>query len=336
MASKKVFFHIGLPKTASTTIQFFCARNRHQLSQQGIDYLVDSAVSYNQINITPFAISLMENPPDVTLDLMKRCASLVPLANMKSRCLDLIHSSPFPTVVLSSEDFIHVSYIEWAKILKDLDGYEVRFIAYIRDMPSYLASNWSQHIKDYIDLGCSLEAFVENGRGIEGINDPYGCLLRLADNVGDEHLVIRPLDSDQWHGGQVSIDFVHHIGGTVNRSFAPEKSKNISFNRPAIELLRFTNVLPIEPLQKKMLRVLIQRKFLKKNPSVIATMTDQQIDKIVERYQSSFLQIKQRFTQAKYHQYPKIYGQQREVYAENPQQQAEYWNFCISELYKLI
>ena len=190
MASKKVIFHIGLPKTASTTIQYFCARNRLQLAQQGIDYLVDSSFSYNQINVTPVAISLMENPPDVTINLMKRCSTLIPLADMRDRCIELIHSSTSPTVVLSSEDFIHVSPIKWTDILKELADYEVRFIAYIRDMPSYLASNWSQHIKDYIDLSCSLEDFIENGRGIEGIYDPYGCLLKLADTVGE--VSVRP------------------------------------------------------------------------------------------------------------------------------------------------
>ena len=334
--TKRVFFHIGLPKAASTTLQEFCSGNVAPLRAQGIDYIIDPSICFNGINVGPVALSLMEDPPSLSMAAARSHPSLIPFEEMGVRCVDLIRKSPLPTVLLSSEDFIHVSPMAWTIFLNTLQAYDVRLVVYIRDMASYLCSNWAQHIEDYMDFNMPLAEFIETGRGIEGIVDPFGCILKLGDEIGDDRILIRPLDPSQWPNQSATSDLLATIGGNTNGKFEPQKPTNISLNRPMTDLLAHTNGMQMEPVQKSMLRLLVMYAQPPTKPSIVSSLEDQEIDTIVERYASGYSELCSRFGTVLSSAYPRCYGQARPAYRPEAIHNSELWGHCIQELYQLV
>src|SRR5450631_2837417 len=102
---KTLVFHIGIPKTGSSAIQVFLARNRPALLREGVDYL----------NSGEFHMGVAGKISSGNGAFLARCllpegarAKIVPGESHLTEALEAIKASDAHTGLISSEMFVDV------------------------------------------------------------------------------------------------------------------------------------------------------------------------------------------------------------------------------------
>jgi hypothetical protein len=142
---KRLIVHAGLPKTGSSALQVFLARNHAALRRQSFDYFQlgefnqGSAGKISSGNGLLVACSLL---PEGAWGATKDPAHLAALNQA-------IAASPCETGILSSEHFTHcdpAQLKDWAGRIS-ATGCRVTFVYYIRDQVQMLSSMYVQSVK---------------------------------------------------------------------------------------------------------------------------------------------------------------------------------------------
>jgi hypothetical protein len=143
---KTVVIHAGLPKTGSTALQVFLARNHAALRAQSFDYFrlgefnEGNAGKISSGNGFLIARSLLPaGDPSLTENPASHLAALT----------RAIAASPCETGILSSEYFAHADparLLDWAESLRAA-GHRVRLTYFIRDQVQALSSMYVQYVK---------------------------------------------------------------------------------------------------------------------------------------------------------------------------------------------
>ena len=151
--AKKIYLHLGLHKTATTSFQATCAKNRDSLLKQGFLYpLIDCGES----NITPFEnhsiplFSLFSSKPkDYPVNQILGLNNLKEIHHHYKQQLQTALNSD-QDLILSAEDITSLKTNEVRKLLSFLQksGREVMPIAAIRHPYHYHCSQLQQQIKD--------------------------------------------------------------------------------------------------------------------------------------------------------------------------------------------
>jgi len=156
MAKKIAYIHIGTHKTASTYLQKFLLRNRRQLLKNGI-FLPklyasgDRGKAHNNHKIIATALKKVEN-----------LQSMQVFDNLRKE----IRKYPEKNVLLTSEIFedrLQKKNVEFLQGFFSSLGFEVVFIAYIRNQPEYINSRYTQTIKRFWD-DCSFETYIRQSQ----------------------------------------------------------------------------------------------------------------------------------------------------------------------------
>ena len=188
----KLLLHIGSHKTASTSIQHFCALNRDLLKSYGCLYPKnkDSAYVFNFL-----AAQLAFGKGDLT----KRYLQEVRTKAEREKC---------HTVIISAESFYAMTWFfldiqgkqyegdYWqneARLIKELskccEGYdEVGVVCYLRPQDDYAASLYNQFVKNTFGICDSFEEFIETARPLFD----YKSHIQLWENVfGTDFISLR-------------------------------------------------------------------------------------------------------------------------------------------------
>lgn len=248
---KKMYLHIGMPKTGSSSLQAFCKENQAVLEQHGYCYPI-MPVSYRWIPKVRNAHFLLGNAcretdeTDKTEELEKRQQAFAYLKEV---------FDSFSNVILSDEGIWNSLTGKRKEALGDIKNFcdsndiELKVIVYLRRQDSYLESYWKQkirrrgatwqwkrimrHTPDYIAL------------------DYYEHLCRIAGQVGEDNLVVRRYERGCFAGsdGTIFSDFLEAIGLELTEEYASvSEQRNVSLNNNYAEIKRIMNsLLPEEP-----------------------------------------------------------------------------------------
>ncbi len=220
----RVFLHIGLHKTGTTTIQIFLNNISHILAEKGVSYIPSVAGEYNHHTLA----ARIRN----TQDFNKTAAEV-------RQELENLRDLGMHTCVISSEVFAEHGIP--VKLLPEMfKGNDLTVLAYLRRPDHQWASAYSQLVKE-VDV-----------RRCERIDEdplPYDCgyfsiLSKWMDVFKPGKLVLAPYDRPQWYGGKLILDFLVMLG--VEPSI-PGIDTFIGLNQnarlpaPLLETLRLTN-----------------------------------------------------------------------------------------------
>lgn len=198
---KTIYFHIGTPKTGSTTIQSFLFENHHELREYGLNYP-------NHTSLIP------------ATGAMTRYANGSLLANTynkpaeKKKALDIyrkeIAASDADKSVISEEGLFLIPETRFFDELRS-DGFELKFIVYLRKSFEYLCSFWSEMCRlheverTYIKYPTPLEQFlIEDNLYIEGLKRIH----QLGDQYGDDNIIVRPFEPASFKDNDLLNDFL--------------------------------------------------------------------------------------------------------------------------------
>lgn len=205
------FLHIGPPKTGSSSIQNFMARNRAELKRHAVLY--------------PKLTSAKGTPSKRHGVLRRSDERFGPIAEANWRTLEASLAETGMNVVLSSEFFCdafrQMEELDGFLDVFDRHGYRVRIVAYVRDQPDWLNS-W----------------YVENQKRLSGLQDfsDYAAAVATSGRVNPwrylENIIDNPRLSldlvrfEQAAQAGLEIDFARRVGVPADADLKTYRVRN--------------------------------------------------------------------------------------------------------------
>jgi hypothetical protein len=225
MASISV--HIGLPKTATSSIQSWLHHNRHTLRKHSV-YVPDRPIHAHRL-----AVEFLKGTWDTRPDIIE--IRRIPLAEARDSFRK--GAAETPTVVISSEYFYYGDPAEIAAALRQEFGSDLDVIVYIRSQCDLILSGYNQDIKR---LGKTAS------RPRPHYNKMYDWRLLLdglAEHFGKEHL--KPFSFDlSAQNKTILSDFVGAACPSIGPQFAQGAFEEVIMQNESLpaDLLEFKRV----------------------------------------------------------------------------------------------
>jgi hypothetical protein len=188
-------FHIGIPKTGSSAIQVFLARNRTALLREGVDYM----------NIGEFNMGVAGKISSGNGAYLARCllpegahAKIARGGPHLTEALEAIKASDAHTGLISSEMFVDANPKLMADFLETLRNLGIcpRAFYFIRAQDQFLMSSYVQMVKRHQYTGDSNEFALRAMKNIAHIQ--YDSYYRsMCDLFGADNVVVRTFEGSQ-------------------------------------------------------------------------------------------------------------------------------------------
>lgn len=176
------YIHIGRNRCASTTLQHFFMNSAAALAAHGVDHFVHGR----------FVTDFPDHPG---------------LAN-NTEYRAYLKKNPDRSTLISDEWFMALPPAYTRAQIEALEGAPCRVIAYIRDYPSWLRSNYVQSIR----AGWPSNGFDEFFERTSGDVSALTSLSNWAHEIGWGSMHVRGLEPRSLYGGDVIQDCVHAMG----------------------------------------------------------------------------------------------------------------------------
>lgn len=245
---KTLHLHIGTPKTATTSIQFFCNNNSQTLQKKGYCYPIFS-FPYGRASILRnghFLVTVEKNEDG------SRCIDKEQTIYTEGLALINQYFQTYDHIILSDEAIWRSMelYREhfWDDLQKEAEkgNFRIHIIVYLRRQDKFLNSLWNQQIKH--NLGkLHAKPFDEYQKSInKKIRFDYHRKLEsIAAVIGRENITVRRFDFQSFSGGSIYADFLQTIGLTLTDDFVlPPADQNLGLYGNTAEIKRVLNTLP--------------------------------------------------------------------------------------------
>jgi len=201
---RRLFVHIGMEKTGTSTLQRFLEANSAGLAAQGFCYLDDPKASYfGRSSHGPVAAALVQQPDFVALRNLRVLARV--LADLRGD----LDAEPLD-VIISAEHFSSRLTQAWQieKLKAAFGDRLVTIVCYVRRQDAMALSAYSTAVKagerrrfDTNDINPSNPYF-----------DYSSTLSRWAEVFGDDAILVRKYQRDSLVGGDICEDFMSLLG----------------------------------------------------------------------------------------------------------------------------
>jgi hypothetical protein len=240
---QKIFLHVGVEKTGTTTLQLTMAINRRRLQQHGFAYPIAPG-EFNHIGLTLYAAD-PEAVPDLrqTAGVLDGQAYDAFLRRYPAQLREELARSGCHTAILSSE---HCSsrlrtVAEVAKLYHVIAplARECRAIVYLRRQDELVASRYSTAVKS----GATDEFHFPQELG----SLDYLRLLNMWTKVfGQNNISVRIFEPQQMKHGDLISDFFETVGYMQHVDILRPEDQNRSLDVHTVEFLRrFNTRVPI-------------------------------------------------------------------------------------------
>lgn len=239
---KTLFMHVGLPKTGSSAIQYFLAKNQKQLNRQGLLY--------------PNFFGEVENTLKVKIGSGNGHAISRVFRGAKTGTKGQNLSSVFTNisktlkragendVLISSEGLYKIESEKVVNRLKQIaknQNFEIKIIIYLRRQDLALASIHNQKVKRHYHTE-SLESWaIEYYQNEERLHF-FELLNRLSLQFGRENVIPKIFEKEQMVNNDLIHDFLSILGIEFSEKFNLESGlKNPSLSSKSVNLMRDLN-----------------------------------------------------------------------------------------------
>ena len=245
---KILFLHIGTSKTATSSIQAFCAMNRPVLESKGFCYphtIYSYPVTSDNRNAHFMVGKITDGEGKRDRKEEERLFSLG---------MDEIHRcfEKYDNVVMSEENIWLYSATThkklWNKLKVDAAacGYTIKIIVYLRRQDALLSSRWNQMARRGSSMPTWSEYIREAPLKLNMLLDYAANLSRIAGFFEKENIIVRRFDRDSFFGGTIYADFFHCLGLEITDEYEElEADLNFSLKGNTFEIMRIMNTTPV-------------------------------------------------------------------------------------------
>jgi hypothetical protein len=224
---RKLYLHIGMPKTGSSAIQAFLLLNANELKKKGYYYPNDC--KFEQ----PFQTS--SGNASVLCEKFKENSLNEIITYLDDICYDS------DCTVLSSEILYGAFRDQQELFFQSLKNFDYRIIFYVRRQDNLYQSLFNQSVKHSNTTDPNFASVLLRSCDYSEI------LLRSLKYKTPEKILIRPYEQAQFEGGNIYSDFLKCIGLDWDDSFIrPDDYVNPSLNREALLFRIFLNQIAFE------------------------------------------------------------------------------------------
>lgn len=225
---KKLFLHIGLPKTGSSTLQSFLYQNTDNLRNFG--YL------YPRTGIPPKK-TLFQHTAQHNLGwIIEKSAKFNPAFGTWKEVHEEIENANVDNIIISAESLGRVKSKKQIAILaSELKSYDTKILVYLRRQDLRLESLYTQFVKSgqYAE---NISSFVQTRKNS---SDYYKIIQPWKEAFGINNIIVRPLEKTQIPN--ICLDILKVVGINDLNSFYEVDYKNTKPGRKAIEIVKFIN-----------------------------------------------------------------------------------------------
>jgi len=224
-----LYLHVGLHKTGSTSIQYFCHLNRRKLQKSNIfyPYREQDQFSFQHANIAWL------------LEWNKHYDFFKILENFAGKG---------EIVLLSSECFMQKDrYISLIERLKDIYS-SIKIIVYLRRQDQWIESVYKQVVKEEPDRKIKpftqwIEDYLKNNHGFYYSPNWYELLEKWATYFKRENVIVRVYEKQQFINGNIFSDFVDifKLKDQTGYTYPDKDHSHISPDTLRTEFTRLTN-----------------------------------------------------------------------------------------------
>lgn len=228
---KTLYFHIGSPKTGTTTLQSFCTDHREILEGKGLCYPIMPFVyehkskRRNGLFLTSKYVRNGVRDKEREKEIFQRGLNIVE-KNFET----------FDKVLLSDEGAYSMLFrrklyktngkelVQWA----ENQNIQIKIIIYLRSQADYVMSWYNQLVKHSASENlCSLtwEEYIKSYKKYVAL-DYYSYLDILSDLFGKENIIVKRFDRTFFKNGSLIDDFMNIFGIEVDDTFPKESSKS--------------------------------------------------------------------------------------------------------------
>ncbi len=272
---RKLYFHIGVHRTGTTTIQHLLHKNSEQLLAQGYRF------AFGRKNHTGLGWKISRGK----LSPEKFINDLIADAD-QTRC---------QSMVISGEDFCTIKKVMPLKPLSE--HFDVRIICYLRRQDLWLESWYNQHIrwpwnKEFSVF--SAEQFYARRHDFHWI-DYEKTLDRWSLVFGMERMIVRVFEPQQM-AIPLENDFCQICAIKIEHLTLTNKQENVSIRPAALEFLRYLKLFNKDVPKRSLLVKSVSRAFHKASMDIEEHIfSEQRRLAILKEYESSNLQLAQRY-----------------------------------------
>lgn len=238
----KAVFHIGRPKTGSTTLQVFLAENRAELARRGVLYnRVEERIS-SQWEFPIAALAERETlPPDPYLRRVLNIHDLDALGAYSARMMaafeaQLAAVGDGADLWVASSEHVY-PYLKRPEQIEAFDQImhryfdDVTYVVYLRRQEDLIVSAYSEVVRrgEWPSFDAFVEKFLNSGRG-----NHMAQLRKWVKVVGRERIVVRLLERNALAGGDLVQDFCEVLG-ISGEGLAQPHSHNTSLNQKTLK-----------------------------------------------------------------------------------------------------
>ncbi len=228
-----VYLHIGAPKTATSALQALLAQNAEALLASGVLYPQTCRHGdAHHVLICDLIERHQGHPlPDFWYGDYPRGRAWQALREELARQVDAIHAA-----VVSSELFFgqttHLDAI-LADIARELAGYPVRVVVYLRRQDRMYSSFYNQDVKGVRQWAEDAYSFYATHQLFQ--LDYYSLLRRWGEAFGPANILLRPYEPAQWVDGDIGRDFCAALGLPALPAAAAESNEGLGVTRLCIK-----------------------------------------------------------------------------------------------------
>ena len=255
---KTLWIHIGMAKTASTSLQAFCLENAKVLDRHGFCF-PPLAFRYRGIakaHNGRFLLGMIkdENGKRDREQEEKNFQEGMRMVHELFRTNE--------NVILSDESIWRGMDSEkknlWELMVEEAGkgDFQIKVIVYLRRQDKFFPSNWNQIVKkDGVK-----ETFEHyTGRVNRLFLNYYDKLERMASVIGKENITVRRFERDKFEGGSIYSDFFSVLGLELTDEYhISQEVRNNGLYGNTHEIKRVLNSLP-EVKDRKLQRFIIER-----------------------------------------------------------------------------
>lgn len=243
---KTLYLHIGMSKTATSSIQKFLMLNRAVLEQHGYcspallhkyadvreyrngHFLVGRVFRKDGSKNRSLAVQYFREGMAQIWDCFERFDNIVLSEETIWRHFDGSHKQLFPYLIKDAA----------------AHDYQIKIIVYLRRQDEFQISNWNErvkHSKHAMTLTFEerlLQVVNEESR----ILDYAARIDEIAGFFGKENIIVRRFEPDSWINGSIIDDFMHCIGLEITDDFLPlPQDVNPGLYGNTVEIKRIIN-----------------------------------------------------------------------------------------------